>query len=72
MQRLRAKVEDGLGALKVQGFKDEEGFVKSMKRRSLSVEYIIFVRGGQSKGLFDFKKRICFGLAVLTYGILNE
>lgn len=46
---------------RVQGL---EGFSESVKRNSLSVEYILSVQGGQAKGLFKFKKRIPFNLKI--------
>lgn len=56
----RTEVGSSLRALKVQRFESEEEFFESMKGNSLSIEYIIFVRGDQVKGLFKFKKEELF------------
>lgn len=39
---------------------NEEGFFESIHRNFLSVVYISFVRRGQTKGYFKFKRRDSF------------
>lgn len=67
----KREVESGLGALKVQGSKNEDMYFERIYMKFLSVQYISCEEVRQ-RVTSTSKKRICFDLTVLTYGFLYK